>query len=118
MNTLIKLALAGLMLVCASVSAQEMNREYAESLVENWAPEVYLDAGTYIIKGHDDSYGLCFVVYTEGRVAGGACMGLADIAEQYAEFLQAEEFLLNNIPPGEISPDGSRRSAQNDTSTN
>ena len=111
-----KLLLALLLLPISTVTlAQEgeMTVEEAESIVNSQPPTSIIDAGSYIVNRPGLGYGICFRT-VEGI---GACQFMTVIAEQFARFQQAEAFLQNKIAPGEISPDGSRRSAQNEYDT-
>jgi len=111
-----KLLLALLLLPVSTIlSAQEeeMTIEEAESIVNAQPPTSIIDAGSYIVNRPGLGYGICFRT-TEGV---GACQFMSVIAEQFADFQRAEELLQNKIGPGEISPDGSQRSAQNEYDT-
>jgi len=109
-----KLLLALLLLPVATVTfAQELSVEEAESIVNAAVPKSIMQAGSYIVRNADGEYGICFA--TPDDI--GACQYMSVIARQFNAFQQAEELLQNKIAPGEISPDGSRRSAQNEYGT-
>ena len=109
-----KLLLALLLLPASTIlSAQELSIEEAKNIVNAKVPKSIMEAGSYIVRNANGDYGICFA--TPDDI--GACQYISLIAEQFARFQQAEEFLQNHIAPGEISPDGSRRSAQNEYDT-
>ena len=95
--------IAALMLLgVTQLNAQEMTEGRARALVDmsHVGPNVRIAAGTYIVKGPDGSYGVCFIL--AGPERSGNCQGFKDLAEQLAE-LQAAERLVTELDSVEQS---------------